>query len=85
MGGVFTFDGGCGNAAEHHLAAQPPVGGNLPRLGDGFVNQRVVMLDVRADSGGSEGGPNRVLHHGEFFVGGHGEGVGVKRHALLQV
>ena len=37
-GGVFAFGGGCGDAAEHHLAAQPLVGGNLPRLGDGFVN-----------------------------------------------
>ena len=72
------------DAAEDELRAQVPVGGDVPGLRDGAVNQRVVVLQVGADVLRGESRPQRVLQHRARLIGRAREGVGVGREAFLQ-
>ena len=44
------------NTAEEHLCTQAPVGGDIPGFRDFSINQRVVVLDIHADTGSGEKG-----------------------------
>ena len=84
QGGEGFFTGRGGDAAEYHLCAQRPSAWDVPGLGDGRVDNRVVMLQVGADACCGQGRPDSVLVHGVGVLGPNWEVGGVSRHFFLQ-
>jgi hypothetical protein len=70
-------------SAEHHLCAELPVLGHIPRLLDTGVDQGVVVLEVGAETFGLQGSPGNVLRHTVGVDSPGGELVGVERELLL--
>lgn len=56
-------------ATEDHLRNEAPLSRQVPLLRDSGVDQRVVVLQVCAETQGLEAGPHEVLVHGVGVVG----------------
>lgn len=70
-------------ATKDEHGGQLPVRGDLPLGSDALVDERVVVLQVGAETFGLEGGPDSELQHGGGVGGPGGEAVGVDGELLL--
>ena len=82
--GELLLTGRRGDAAEDQLGTQLPAGRDLPGLGNGLVDDRVVMLQAGADAETGQNGPNDVLVHGIGVLGPDREVLGIEGKLFLQ-
>lgn len=64
-------------SAKHELSVQLPFLGELPGFSDFGVHERIVVLEVGAETFGLESDPQGVLQHAARLRGPDGEAVGV--------
>ena len=71
-------------ATEDELGAKLPVDGDVPVLLGLAVDDRVVVLEVGAQTLGLEGGPESILMHGGRVLAPVAEVVGVNGETLAE-